>query len=420
MLLTGYLLAAITLSVRADSERIDDFEYDAAGNIISIHSGRNLGPPDVTAFIPEFVNQGSSNNIEAVGVNLYKAQVTISYPGVTISNVGTSETSVTFRISASDQAAIGNVPITFTTRLGSDTEPLAVVERTPVISTDPNPIVLAPDLSIIEVRLLFDEPYTTDQVYDIAITDTTKASVQEQTVTLPAGAREVSVHVAGIAVGSTQLEINQLSNFLALGIPVIVIDQQLPAGDYTKYSDPVGVSVYLDQPLNTSGPFITPIVGVTAFLDKPYTTNGPFVTPLVGVTTFTDQSFNTNGPFVAPLVGVSTFIGEAYSTNGPFVTATVGATSATVVDQVTPQSVARSTSATLTIDGLELDAVTAVSFAPSDGITLTGSFTVNGDGTQMNIPINISSGAATDTRIIIFTTPAGDEIFPNGFFAITN
>ena len=419
-LLLGYLLAVISISVRADSERIDEYEYDGTGNIISIHSGRNLGPPNVTALNPAFVNQGSSNNIEAVGVNLYKAQVTISYPGVSISNVETSETSVTFRISASDQAAIGNVPITFTTRLGSDTKPLAVVERTPVISTDPNPIVLAPNLSVIEVRLLFDQPYSTDQTYDIAISDTTKASVQEQTVTLPAGGREVSVHVAGVAVGTTQLEINQLSNFLALGIPVIVIDQQLPAGDYIQYSRPVGVTTYIDQPFNTSGPFISPSVGVTAFIDKSFDTNGPFVTPLVGVSTFTDQTFSTNGPFVTPLVGVSTFIDQTYSTNGPFVTAIVGTTLGTVVDQVTPQSISRSSSATLTVNGLELNAVTAVSFGPADGITLAGAFTVNTDGTQMTIPIDVSSGAATGIRPIIFTTPAGDEVYPNGFFSITN
>jgi hypothetical protein len=303
------------------------------------------------------------------------------------------------RLFADTSAQTGLAPITFTTRLGNDSENLAVTERTPVVSTDPNPIILAPDNQTITVKLTFDQPFATDQIYDIKTTDESIASVSTQQVTLLAGKTQVSISIAGLTAGFTTLEINQLSNFLALGIPVVVSDQSLPAGIYTQYTDPVGVSVFIKQALDTNGPFVTRPVGVAIFIDQAPNTSGPFVTLPVGVATFIDQAPNTNGPFVTPLVG-STF--------------------GTVVDQVTPPSVARPSSAILTIDGLDLDAVIAVSFSPADGITQTGVITSNPEGTQITINIDIASNASVNSRTIIFTTDTGDQVFTEGAFDISN
>jgi len=313
---------------------------------------------------------------------LHQAQVSVSAPGLFLSNVSTTETEITFRLSANMSSTVGPVDITFTTRLGSDAEPVAIAERTPVIATDPNPIVLFPDNQPVTVKLIFDLPYSTDQTYDVLISDTSIAGVSQQNVTLPAGTTEVSIDVTGLAVGSTTLEVNQLSNFLALGIPVIVNNAQLPAGPQIAYSEPLGVVLSLEPP--------------------PYSGTGGFTTS-------------------RPLGVYASLEPPPYSGTGMFTTRRpVGIAYGTVISQVSPSSVQRGTSATLILDGYELDAVTVVTFATGTGITQTAPFTVNAEETQMSIPISVATSASAGLQIIHLTTPSGVLVFSDGVFRITN
>lgn len=243
--LTILFSATIAMPALAESQRFIDYDYDGAGNIISVRSGLNLGPPDVINLSPAFIHKESFAFVSATGVNLLKATVATSTPGLNIVNVANiSATEIFIALFAESSANIGPGSLTFSTRLGSDTEIIAIADRTPVISTDPNPILLLPDNQSRQVKLLFDRPFATNQVFDVLIQDTTLASVSEQTITLLTGEREVSINVTGINVGSTSLEINQLSNFLALAIPVIVSDPfQLPPGNFYISSKPLGVSI---------------------------------------------------------------------------------------------------------------------------------------------------------------------------------
>lgn len=447
--LSGFLSVAVFLIVVpystdsfADSQRFLDYEYDFAGNIISIQSDINIGPPDVTNLSPVFVNKERAATIRATGVNLSRADVTSLTPGVTVVSVFyVSSTELEFTVYADVSAAIGSASIQFSTRLGSDVESLIVAERTPVISTEPNPILLSPTSQDVIVKLEFDMPFETDQTYDVQITDPTVASVSESQITLVAGETETSVTISALSIGSTTLEINQLTNFVALGIPVIVVDDELPAGDYAAYSKAVGVAVYIEQPASTTGPFVAKPVGVGAYIEQPANTTGPFVarpvgvaayieqatsTPgpfvslPVGVGAFIEQPASTTGPFVASPVGVAAYIEQPASTTGPFVSQNVGSSYGMVADQVTPQSVAVGSSVNLVVDGLELDTVSDVGFLPSDGITQAGGLTVNPSGTQLTIPVDISVGASTGIRSIVFTTPSGDLVFGGGHFEIAN
>ena len=289
------VITLLSLPVFADSQRIVDYQYDGAGNIVGIRSGRNFGPPDVTQLNPAFVNQGSNIFIEATGVNLFRADVTTAATGISVSNVFSTETKITFILSANETAAFGLAPLTFTTRLGSDTENITVAERTPVISTEPNPIVLAPDGQPVLIKLVFDQPFTTDQTYDLAIRNTSFATVSQASITLLAGETEVSVDVTGLAAGTTALEINQLADFIALAIPVIVNDDQLPAGTFAFYAKPVGVAAFIDQDVQTNGIFTSQPIGVAAFIEQQVQTNGIFTSQPVGVAAFIEQDIQVIG-----------------------------------------------------------------------------------------------------------------------------
>jgi hypothetical protein len=409
--------------VFAESQQIIDYNYDGAGNIVSVRSGQNLGPPDVTNLSPPFVNKESFAVVTATGVYLANATVSINTLGVALlDSTNVSETEIKFTLFADNTAQIGLMPITFTTRLGTDIENIVVAERTPIVSTDPNPIILLPNGQGIDVLLAFDQPFATDQIFDVAITDESIASISAQTITLLAGETEVSTTVTGIVVGSTTLEVNQLSNFLALGIPVIVTNDQLPVGNYAFHAKPVAVSAYIPTPLNTTGIFTSQRpLGVAAYIEGSFQATGIFATqrPL-GVAAYLEPSLNTTGLFATqrPL-GVAAYIEPSLNTTGIFATQTpLGTAYGTIISQVTPATVTRGTSATLTLDGFELDAVTAVSFNPGDGITQTAAFTVTPDGFQMTIPISVTSGASIGARAIVLTTPAGDQLYSQGIFNI--
>lgn len=401
----AFLICLIGIScssqVIADTQQIVDYQFDSAGNIIGVRAGQNLAPPEVTNLSPPFVNKENFAFVTATGTNLYQATVSLNTAGVTLVDVtNVSDSELKFTLFADDTAITGNVPVTFTTRLGSDVENLAVAERTPVVSTNPNPIILSPNSQTVDVLLTFDQPFAADQVFDVAITDETIASISNQQVTLLTGETEVSTTVTGLVAGSTTLEINQLSNFLALGIPVVVTEDKLPAGNYSFYSKPIAVTAYTEPALNTTGVFVTQRpLGVAAYIEPSINVNGIFATqrPL-GVSTYIQPSINVNGIFATQVPLATT-----YGTN---------------IEQTSPAIVNRNTSATLTIDGIELDSVSAVSFSPSDGITQTAAFTVTPDGLQMTVSINISGTASTGARAVILTTPAGDQLFSKGIFNV--
>ena len=413
------MLVAITPWASAETQRFIDYDYDAAGNIIGVRSGVNLASPDVITITPAFINKEKISFMSATGSNLFRAEVTTITPGLTISNVlSRSSTQITFILFADATVEIGPAELTFTTRLGSDTENISIAEKTPVISTEPSPIVLAPDNQPREVKLVFEEPYETDQTYQLSTRDETFATVNEEIAVLLAGETEITISMTGLVVGSTELDITQPATFQGLGIPVIVEDSQLPAGNYAFYTRPVGVSAYVPQEVQTTGPFVSQPVGVGAYVQQEVQTNGPFVSQPVGVGVYIPQPVQTTGPFVSQPVGVGAYIQQEVQTDGPFVTQIVGTVLGTFIDQVSPQVVTRGSSTSLVIDGLELDEVSDVAFVPATGITQSGSFTVNLDGTQMTVPIDIDSGATTGTRVIVLTTPAGEQMYSNGTIII--
>jgi hypothetical protein len=249
------------------------------------------------------------------------------------------------------------------------------------------------------------------------------------------------IKISAVNTGTTTLEINQLANFLALGIPVLVLDQPLPDGSYGVYAQSVGVGAYIPAPSSTNGPFVTKSVGVGAYIPAPSSTNGPFVTKSVGVGAYIPAPSSTNGPFVTKSVGVGAYIPAPSSTNGPFVTKSVGvgayipapsstngpfvgqlvgSTYGLAVDTVTPVSITKGTSTVLTISGVDLANVTAITFLPADDITQNGAITTSTDGTQLTVDISIGTTATTGQRYIQFTDQNGNHVFTNGLIDIIN
>lgn len=100
LLIAAFVLFLACVPVNAATERIVDYEYDAAGNIVRIISREQSDPPVVGPLTPVFINQGRIRLISATGSNLLGIDVSTDYPGLSIEAVTSDETQITFQLTA--------------------------------------------------------------------------------------------------------------------------------------------------------------------------------------------------------------------------------------------------------------------------------------------------------------------------------
>jgi YD repeat-containing protein len=93
----------------------------------------------------------------------------------------------------------------------------------------------------------------------------------------------------------------------------------------------------------------------------------------------------------------------------------VSVTRGPVLSSLTPATIARGTSTTLTIQGTALNGAGSISFfnrttsAPASGITISN-IIVNSDGTSLTATITVASNASTGSHVVVVTTPLGSTL----------
>ena len=118
---------------------------------------------------------------------------------------------------------------------------------------------------------------------------------------------------------------------------------------------------------------------------------------------------STSVPFLSPPLSLRFGFspGTAPSIFSPFVSVTTGP----AISSIVPGIVARGSAVTLTINGANLAAASALRFINSSGAVdaaITASnLTVNAGGTQLTATVTVSSGAATGARVIVVKAASG-------------
>lgn len=118
-----------------------------------------------------------------------------------------------------------------------------------------------------------------------------------------------------------------------------------------------------------------------------------------------------------PAAGVSSPVSVQYPDNPiqygarTFVSSTMGP----YIQSLSPASVNRGATITLTINGTGLNGASALRFIVASSGTINNTFvvsniTINGDGTSLTATVTVSSGATLGTHIVVVATPAGDSI----------
>jgi YD repeat-containing protein len=95
-------------------------------------------------------------------------------------------------------------------------------------------------------------------------------------------------------------------------------------------------------------------------------------------------------------------------------TAAVSATQGPYIQSISPLSITRGTSVTLTVNGIGFSGATSIRFITASGsndTTITVSnIAVNGDGTSLTANLTVSASSALGSRVVFISTPNGDTV----------
>jgi len=359
------LLGLFCSALLADSRRVIQYEYDAAGNLVRVETEVSNNPPVVNTLNPSTIRQETLTTVIADGTDLVGAQVSTSAPGLTISNVSTTATTVTFDIIASATSTTGPKTLSFTTSLGADTADITVQPPAPRVVVAPTPIVVASGGATAPVTLQIFPTDIFDHDFTLSVDNALVATVSPGSVTIPAGQNEPAntIQVTGLTDGVTRVNLNSptLGNFSATVFVTSTVG--LPAGPAEFFSQPLGIILE------------TPDIGDLIDL-------GPFVSSVIGI------QKGDGDPPLPPF------------TVTPIVNPILGVIKGSAITGVTPRAlVADDSTNTITVNGQGLSSVDTVQINPPDGITF-GALTVAPDGSNVSFPMTVASGSAFGAREI--------------------
>lgn len=417
------LFLAASVAYAAGVERITNYQYDGAGNIVDIAIQEQAAPPTVSALSRGFINRANSVQITATGENLLGVDVLTDVQGLTISNVSPSNNQVTFTLAASAQATLGNAPLRFVTGLGEAEQSLIVAPVPPVLISNPSPIVIEGDSLETAVTLIFAEPRSAQETYTVELLDTSIATTPTTSFTIDAGQRQTTLVLTGIADGVTRLNVELAEQFNAYSFSVTVaknflelLEEYPDIQQRSLFSSHVGVMVEDPQILSNST-FSQP-VGVT--VTDPNSLASIYSNSVGIVVTADANDFDrlvySESVGIVVSVDASNFDSLVYSNPVGVAVAevneeqpysdSVGITVGALLTSIQPDLVSLGTDIVLEITGTNLQAVQSVSVSPSPELTL-GTLSLNPEGTILFVPVTIGAAAASGVYEITLTGVQG-------------
>ena len=262
-------LLCLDLSVQAQTKQLLEYRYDDAGNVISISRFDRVEPPEITDLIPDFILKGQMITVTAIGSFLKHVQVSTEVTGLSVLNTQSmSDQTVRVTLYADNTTALGPALLTFSTAFGNTQAAIDITEKLANVTILPNPIILAPDEQPITVRLVADSAPVSDQMYEIQSQDLELAKVNSDSLILNAGQNVADIGISGQAVGHTLLFIRHTVSSKGLTVPIVITEDQLPAGVYRVDARLVGISVYIEQDYNYESVFAAQPVGASAYVQQ--------------------------------------------------------------------------------------------------------------------------------------------------------
>jgi len=417
------LFCSVLNFVYAATERVIDYEYDGAGNIVRIVTQEQDSPPVIDQLSPSFINVGRIIQVTATGLNLLGAEVSTQVPGLLVRHVQATASQVDFELEATAQVSPGDAQLSFTTGLGQASTTIFVAETPPGLSIEPSPTAILSDNESTVVTLTFSEPRPEQEIYSVSLDDPLIASSNATEFTIGAGQTQATLTLTGIVDGVTTLRINLDAKFYSYSFPIfvgfsyldlmamdglgfddmkqnnlfaspvgVVYEESTPFPSRSILASPVGVSVNSSSGLqalpvgisvsDTSSLAFAPAVGV-----RINSVGGVFASP-VGVLV-QDSSFRSRPVGVSLIdVGNLAFAPPVGTILGP------------LLDDMLLFAVPVNTDLIIDLTGVNLNETISVSVTPATDTTLNG-FTINADGTALSIDLTIGPSATVGIYTVV-------------------
>jgi YD repeat-containing protein len=348
------------------------YEYDGAGNFTAI---RRLTPNDLEllSFNPHQGPIGTRVTIFGTGFN--QGITSVSFNGVTATIVNTNLVSVSALVPQ-----------------GATTGPISVVTPRGTINTTTPFIVRGILLSPQAITLPAAGSVQFDAVVSGAPTGNVIWSVNGveggtlNTGTISGGGFYAAPSLAGGTSVQFTVRATSADDAELFGEAVVTV---VPIGaGYEIRSD--GLSVRYGTPPNNQPTEINNALSVR------------YGTPSNNQPTYINDA-------------VSVRYGTPTNTPPTFVNGAVSVSRGPVLLSLSPGTIARGSTVTLTLDGIALDGTTSLTFFrltngnPENGITISN-INVNAQGTSLTATITVASNVATGGYVVVVTTPIGSTV----------
>jgi YD repeat-containing protein len=320
-----------------------EYRYDAAGNLLEVSDNLPVTPPTVSTVTPDSLRRGQSAQITLTGDALGYASVTSPSSALTLSGVTAQPSTLAFNLSVADDAPLGAQTFTVSSSAGSANFAITVNPKLPVLSVAPVPLAVAPDSVPRSFTITLSNPDTVAHTVNLATSNPAIATVSPASLSVAPGQTSVLASIAGLSGGSTTLSLTS-PTLQTVQVPVFVTAEF--AG------------------INTSR---APLLGVVLEIPP-----GPPATQIVQL-------------------GGSSDVGVVVGGH---------------IRDIAPRAVPRGSTLTLTLFGKGLEAASAVSVSPADGVTIEG-LTAAPDGLSATLSITVADDAPATLRQIAVNDASG-------------
>ncbi|QPF71604.1 hypothetical protein G8A07_00795 [Roseateles sp. DAIF2] len=320
------------------ANKLTEYQYDAAGNILAVRTDGVAQPPTVTSIAPTAIRRGSNVRVTLIGTQLATAALTADDPELGISRVGRTATSIAFDLAVSPTAQLGASPLRLSSAAGTASISLQIRPQLPAALVTPLPIAVSPSAGAAGFDLTMSHADDEAHQFALSVVRDDIATVSPASLSFAAGQTTARFAVRGLKGGNTELRL--VSPTLGvLQVPIFVTIN--PEGISTARAALVGVELAQTP---------QPPAGIATLLG-------------------------------APLVGVH-----------------LGASSLWLDTQ--PRYLAQGATQTLRILGEGLPADLSASIEPAQGLSL-GTLSLSPDRKQADLPVTVDAGAVTGLRSLV-------------------
>ncbi len=358
----------------ADDRQVIDYSYDASGNLLEKITDITFDSlsPVISSINPSIVRRNTSTLIGLDGNYLKNLQVFTDYSGLSVSNVKSTNSRVTFNLNVSAEVPLGVHSFIFSTLSGRVSQTIRVFPQLPEIVIRPSPLALVVGKES-EITFGISSSDVIDHQIFVSIANQSIASASTSQFVIVAGERFplAAPGVTGLQTGTTGLTFSSEE----LGTQVFTLSvgeayQPPPGSQINVSSDPLGLVLLSNSPeINELGPFTSSLA--------------IFLTPVF------EPNESKQRLQLSPLLNV--VFGSAFT-------------------GLAPKALTENKNSVLVIKGFGLSGVTDITLNPAAGVVL-GELQINQAGTEITVPVSIDADIPYSARFVkLFSS--GTEIKP--------